>query len=59
MECPEAVWVLDTSASNHMTGVRSALSQLDDTVTGSVSFGDGSTVKICGLGSAVLQVKQG
>jgi transposase InsO family protein len=39
--------------------IRYALSQLDDTVNGSVSFGDGSTVKICGLGSAVLQVKQG
>jgi hypothetical protein len=59
VECPEGVWVLDTGASNHMTGIRSALSQLNDTVTGSVSFGDGSTVKICGLGSVVLQAKQG
>jgi hypothetical protein len=57
--CPDGVWVLDTSASNHMTGTKSALSQLDDTVSGSVRFGDGSTIRICGLGSVVMNTRQG
>jgi hypothetical protein len=57
--CPDGVWVLDTGASNHMTGTKSALSQLDDTVSGSVRFGDGSIVRICGLGSVVMNTRQG
>ena len=58
MICPEGVWVLDTVASNHITGTKSALSHLDESVSGSVRFGDGSTVKICGLGALVVQGKQ-
>jgi hypothetical protein len=58
MICPEGVWVLDTGASNHMTGTKSALSHLDESVSGSARFGDGSTVKICGLGALVVQGKQ-
>jgi hypothetical protein len=57
--CSDEVWVLDTGASNHMTGTKSTLTQLDDTVSGSVKFGDGSTVKICGLGSVVMKTRQG
>jgi hypothetical protein len=57
--CSDEVWVLDTGASNHMTGTKSTLSQLDDTVSGLVKFGDGSTVKICGLGSVVMKTRQG
>lgn len=53
--CPEGVWVLDTGASNHMTGTRSALAHLDNGVRGSVHFGDGSYVEICGVGSVVIQ----
>jgi hypothetical protein len=57
--CLGEVWVLDTRASNHMTGTKSTLTQLDDIVSGSVKFGDGSTVKICGLGSVVMKTRQG
>jgi hypothetical protein len=39
---PDGVWVLVTGTSNHMTGMRSALTQLDTKVRGSVRFGDGS-----------------
>jgi hypothetical protein len=52
---PDGVWVLDTCASNHMTGTRSTLTQLDETVHGTVRFGDGSSVKIQGMGSVVMQ----
>lgn len=55
VEVPEGVWVLDTGASNHMTGTRSSLTQLDETVQGTVRFGDGSRVDIKGIGSMVMQ----
>ncbi|WVZ62734.1 hypothetical protein U9M48_012444 [Paspalum notatum var. saurae] len=51
----ESLWYLDTGASNHMTGQRSALAHLDDTVRGTVRFGDGSVVEIQGLGSLVTE----
>jgi hypothetical protein len=41
-------WYLDTGASNHMTGCREKFAELDTKVTGSVKFGDGSIVEICG-----------
>lgn len=53
--CPDDVWVLDMGASNRMTGTRSALSHLSNNVRGSVRFGDGLTVEICGLGSVVIK----
>jgi hypothetical protein len=53
--CPEGMWVLDTGASNHMTGSRSVLTHLNNNVRGSVRFGDGSAVEICGLESVVIQ----
>jgi hypothetical protein len=52
---PDGVWVLDTGANNHMTGTRSMLTQLDEGVRGTVRFGDGSCVKIQGMGSVVMQ----
>ena len=42
----EGAWVLDTGATNHMTGCRASLATLDETVRGAVRFGDGSTVEI-------------
>lgn len=52
------VWVLDTGASNHMTGRRDALVSLDTSVGGTVRFGDGSLVPIEGMGSVLLQTKK-
>ena len=52
------VWVLDTGASNHMTGRREALASLDVSVRDTVRFGDGSLVEIEGIGSVVLQTKK-
>ncbi|CAA0813557.1 Unknown protein [Striga hermonthica] len=45
----EQRWYLDSGASNHMTGSKEAFSELDDDVTGTVKFGDGSKVEIRGL----------
>ena len=52
------VWVLDTGASNHMTGRRDALASLDTSIGGTVRFGDGSLVAIEGMGSVMLQTKK-
>ena len=42
----EQRWYLDSGASNHMMGSKAAFSKLDDDVTGTVKFGDGSRVAI-------------
>ena len=55
VDVPDGVWVLDTSASNHMMGTRTTLTQLDEGVRGTVRFGDGSRVEIHGAGSVVMQ----
>jgi hypothetical protein len=52
-------WILDTGASNHMTGARSAFASLDTGITGSVQFGDGSTARIEGSGVVLLSCKNG
>jgi len=55
IDVPEGVWVLDTGASNHMIGNRSALTQLNKGVRGTLHFGDGSRVEIQGISSVVMQ----
>jgi len=52
-------WVLDTGASNHMSGARSAFSNIDSGVTGSVRFGDGSVARIEGVGTVLFSCKTG
>ena len=42
----EQRWYMDSGASNHMTGSKAYFSELDDDVTGTVKFGDGSRVAI-------------
>ncbi|XP_074368601.1 uncharacterized protein LOC141708737 [Apium graveolens] len=53
------VWYLDNGASQHMTGDRGKFKELDQTVTGQVRFGDGSTVAICGKGVISFLCKNG
>lgn len=55
MDVLNGVWVLDTSASNHMIRTWSALTQLDEGVCGMVWCGDGSHVEIHDVGSVVMQ----
>ena len=51
----EQRWYLDSGASNHMTGSKVAFSELDDDVTGTVKFGDGSRVAIRGRGTIIFR----
>jgi hypothetical protein len=56
-EYHEGAWILDTGATNHMTGYREALASLDESVRGAVRFGDGSMVEIQGIGAVALNGK--
>jgi hypothetical protein len=47
-------WYLDTSATNHMMGHDNVFSELDRAVQGTVKFGDGSIVNICGKGTIIF-----
>ena len=48
------LWYLDNGASNHMTGDHQKFRDLDTTVGGKVSFGDGFVVEIHGRGSILF-----
>ena len=50
----EQRWYLD-SASNHMTGSKASFSELNDDVTGTVKFGDGSRVAIQRRGTIIFR----
>jgi len=50
-------WILDTGATNHMTGCRESLATLDESVRGAVRFGDGSKVEIHGIGAVTIARK--
>jgi hypothetical protein len=52
-------WYLDTSATNHMTGRGNMFSELDRAVQGTVKFGDGSVVNICGKGTIIFSERHG
>ncbi|CAD6224022.1 unnamed protein product [Miscanthus lutarioriparius] len=53
----EGSWVLDTGATNHMTGCRASLSNLDESMRGAMRFRDGSKVEICGIGAVTIADK--
>jgi hypothetical protein len=52
-------WVVDTGATNHMIGDRSAFVELDTGVCGMVQFGDGSVVHITGCEIIIFSCKSG
>ena len=51
----EQRWYMDSGASKHMTGSKEAFSKLDDDVTGTVKFGDGSRVAIRGRDTIIFR----
>ena len=59
IEKKKTIWFLDMGASNHMTGCRSWFSELKESRTGMVKFGDGSLVEIKGRGDVMLQCENG
>jgi hypothetical protein len=52
-------WVLDTGASNHMSGSRAAFSDINDRTVGTMRFIDDSVVFIKGVGTVVYECKNG
>ncbi|CAA7392031.1 unnamed protein product [Spirodela intermedia] len=55
----EEAWVVDTGATNHMSGSRTAFTELDTAVLGTVRFGDDSVARIEGRGAIVFLCKNG
>jgi len=49
--------VLDTGATNHMTGCGASLTNMDESIRGAVRFGEGSKVEICEIGVVTIASK--
>ena len=51
------LWYLDTGATNHMTGRKEFFKKLDESITGSMKFGDNSRIQIEGRGEIEVSQK--
>jgi hypothetical protein len=52
-------WILDSGATNHMSGDQDAFTEIDRRVQGIVRFGDVAVTNIVGKGSIILKCKNG
>jgi hypothetical protein len=52
-------WVVDTGATNHMTGERNAFAELDVNIRNLVQFDDGFVVRIEGCSTIIFWCKNG
>jgi hypothetical protein len=52
-------WVVNTGATNHMSGMRVAFSDLDICICGTVRFNNSSVVRIEGCGTIISGCKNG
>ena len=55
----ENTWYLDIGASNHMCRKISMSMDLDESISGNVSFGDNSKIPIKGKGKILIHLKDG
>jgi hypothetical protein len=56
---PNRIWYLDSGASNHMMGCHDMFTALDESVDGTIHFGDGSVVGIQARGTVVFECLTG
>ncbi|TXG52111.1 hypothetical protein EZV62_021280 [Acer yangbiense] len=52
-------WFLDSGCSNHMCGEKEMFTQLDESFTSSVNFGNDTTVPVMGKGKISITLKDG
>jgi hypothetical protein len=58
-ECDAGTWVLDTGATNHMSGCWATFTKIDTTMFDTVRFSDDLTARIEGRGTIVFVCKNG